>query len=188
MIIAITGNKFCGKSTVAELLHEELGWPVVSFAHKLKQITCILSGCTMDELEDYNFKETQLVPSYLFPYCSANGAPTYRNFLQTFGTKVMRGYNNDVWIESMFHDIPECVIVSDCRFLNEAEEIIARNGIIIRVERPSISSNDSHVSEQEMKDIDADVIIYNDCSIDELRDNIRCFIHDMLEGTISKEY
>ena len=46
MIIAICGHKFSGKSTVARLLGNATGYEVVSFADKLKDITCILSGCT----------------------------------------------------------------------------------------------------------------------------------------------
>lgn len=35
-------------------------WEIKSFAHKIKQITCILLGCTMEQLEDSEFKETPL--------------------------------------------------------------------------------------------------------------------------------
>ena len=64
MLIAICGHKFSGKSTVANLLHNATGYPVVSFADKLKDITCVLSGCTREDLEDYDFKELVYVPSY----------------------------------------------------------------------------------------------------------------------------
>ena len=68
MLIGITGQKFSGKSTVAKMLSEMLGYKVVSFADKLKDVTCVLSGCTREQLEDYDFKESVLVlqPRLLF--------------------------------------------------------------------------------------------------------------------------
>ena len=80
MIIAITGHKFSGKSTIARLLHNATGYEVVSFADKLKDITCVLSGCTREDLEDYDFKENELVPDYLRPYCGNAKKPTFRAF------------------------------------------------------------------------------------------------------------
>ena len=78
MLIAITGHKFSGKSTVAGLLHNATGWEGVSFADKLKDITCVLAGCTREDLEDYDFKENELVPAYLRPYCLDAEKPTFR--------------------------------------------------------------------------------------------------------------
>ena len=40
--------------------HLKSVWIQKSFAHKIKQITCILLGCTMEQLEDPIFKETPL--------------------------------------------------------------------------------------------------------------------------------
>jgi len=35
-------------------------WEIKKFADKLKDITCLLIGCTRDQLEDHNFKEKEL--------------------------------------------------------------------------------------------------------------------------------
>lgn len=42
------------------ILESISGWNRKSFAYKLKQIVCILIGCTMEELESGTFKETPL--------------------------------------------------------------------------------------------------------------------------------
>lgn len=88
MIVGISGKKQSGKNTVAliwQYLHDYYNnnythpitvkdfkeyvknnhhlksvWIQKSFAHKIKQITYILLGCTMDQLEDPIFKETPL--------------------------------------------------------------------------------------------------------------------------------
>ena len=188
MIIAISGKKHSGKSTVAAMLSEELGWEVTSFAKKLKEITCVLSGCTMEQLEDYDFKENTIVPTYLWAYCSGGSKPTYRSFMQWFGTEVMRKRYGNIWIEATLENAPSDVIVSDCRFINEAEAITDYNGVIIRVISPLGSSDDLHCSELEIEDIKPDVIIWNYGNLDELRDKIKELANDVINCTVKKEY
>ena len=162
MLIGITGKKFSGKSTVARLLHNATGYEVVSFADKLKDITCILSGCTREDLENYEFKENELVPDYLRPYCLNAEKPTFRAFLQHFGSEVMRGVNDNIWIDCTLSNCGENAIISDCRFPNEAKEVKARGGIVIKVVRPDVKASDSHQSETLIDEIDADTHILAD--------------------------
>ena len=172
MLIAICGHKFSGKSTVARLLHNATGYEVVSFADKLKDITCVLSGCTREDLEDYDFKETQLVPDYLRPYCGNDKKPTFRAFLQYFGSEVMRGVNDDIWIDCTLSNCGEDCIVSDCRFPNEAKAIKAKGGIVIKVVRPDVKASDSHQSETRIDEIDADYTLWNDTTLENLVANV----------------
>ena len=168
MIIAICGHKFSGKSTVARLLHNATGYTVVSFADKLKDITCVLSGCTREQLEDYDFKENELVPDYLRPYCGDAEKPTFRAFLQHFGSEVMRGVNDNIWIDCTLSNCENDCIVSDCRFPNEAKAIKARGGIVIKVVRPDTKASDSHQSETMIDVIAPDYTLYNDTTLENL--------------------
>ena len=172
MIIAICGLKFSGKSTVARLLHNATGWEIVSFADKLKDITCVLSGCTREQLEDYDFKETQLVPDYLRPYCLNAEKPTFRAFLQHFGSEVMRGVNDNIWIDCTLSNCGDNCIVSDCRFPNEAKAVKVRGGIVIKVVRPDAKTEDSHQSETRIDEIDADYTIRNNSTLENLVSNV----------------
>lgn len=171
MLIAICGHKFSGKSTIARLLHNATGWEVVSFADKLKDITCILSGCTREQLEDYDFKETQLVPYYLRPYCGNVEKPTFRAFLQHFGSEVMRGVNDNIWIDCTLSNCGKDCIVSDCRFPNEAKAVKARGGIVIKVVREGCGG-DSHCSEVGVDEIVPDYTIFNDTTLENLVLNV----------------
>lgn len=172
MLIGITGHKFSGKSTVARLLHNATGYQVVSFADKLKDITCVLSGCTRENLEDYDFKETRLVPDYLRPYCGDAKEPTFRMFLQHFGSEVMRGVNDNIWIDCTLSNCGRDAIISDCRFPNEAKAIKERGGIVIKVVRPDVKAEDSHQSETRIDEIVPDYTIYNDTTLDNLVSNV----------------
>lgn len=168
MIIGICGKKFSGKSTVANMLHNATGYPVVSFADKLKDVTCVLSGCTREDLEDYDFKEKQCVPPYLVPYCGDVEKPTFRAFLQHFGSEVMRGVNDNIWIDSTLSNCGENAIISDVRFPNEAKAIKEKGGIVIKIERDGLDSSDTHQSESHIDNIKYDYVIGNHSTLKNL--------------------
>ncbi len=67
------------------------------------------------------------------------------------------------------HDIYPNWIISDVRFPNEVEAIKKENGILIRVERESINTEDQHESETALDNYnDWDYIIQNNGTIEEL--------------------
>lgn len=172
MFIGITGHKFSGKSTVAKMLSEMLGYETHSFADKLKDVTCILSGCTREDLENYDFKENELVPDYLRPYCLNAEKPTYRAFLQHFGSEVMRGINDNIWIDCTLSNCRENAIISDVRFPNEAKAIRDAGGIIVKVVRDNVTKGDTHQSETMIDEIEPDYTLLNDTTLENLVVNV----------------
>jgi hypothetical protein len=82
------------------------------------------------------------------------GPMTAREFMQHFGTEVMRKIYSDVWISNCMkridHDRSPVAIISDCRFINEIEAVKAAGGKVIRLTRAPIKS--SHSSENETDD------------------------------------
>lgn len=169
MIIGITGLKFSGKTTATDKLAKMLSYDVRSFATKLKEMICLFTGCSMEDLDSYSFKENEIVPEYLWPYCS-NDKHTYRSLLQGFGD-MMRDKNPNIFIDSVLYDNPTNLIISDCRFLNEAKAIKDRGGIIVRVVRDNVEQ-DYHKSETEIKEIEPDYIVYNNRSLKHLHDSL----------------
>lgn len=98
MIISISGKKGAGKDTVAKLIQIISMFPdmtddtiikslnkdfsnepykVVRFADKLKDFVCSLIGCTREQLEDRDFKETALGSEWIY----------YKIFDKIFATK-----------------------------------------------------------------------------------------------------
>ena len=169
MIIAICGHKFSGKSTVANLLHNATGYEVRSFATPLKKMVCALVGCTMDDLEDYDYKENTEVPEHLWAYC-ANGKHTIRALMQGLGD-LMRKEIPDVFIECTLNSKDD-FLVSDCRFPNEAKAVKERGGIVIKVVRPDAQAKDSHQSETQIDEIEADYTLWNDSTLGNLVANV----------------
>lgn len=170
MLIGIAGHKFSGKSTVTDILSKSMGYEVRSFATKLKAMVVALTGCTLDDLENYDFKENGIVPEHLWAFCS-NEKHNYRSLLQGLGD-YMRDKNPEIFIESELYDNPKKCIISDCRMLNEAEAIKKRGGVIVRVIRDDAGNNDTHKSEVEIDMIEPDYLVYNNGTIDDLHKSL----------------
>lgn len=159
MIVGISGKKQSGKNTVALIWqylydyyynnykhpitvegfkeyvknnhHLKSDWIQKSFAYKIKQIACILIGCTMEQLEDPVFKETPLGESFkvykyinsyneielfidsltqlemyerdLFPLGTFVNTP--RSLMQSLGTEFGRNMiHPNIWVNATFAD------------------------------------------------------------------------------------
>ena len=93
------------------------GWEIKKFADKLKDIVCLLIGCTREQLEDRVFKETVLGPEWWYykgevgiypyntPYEANKKLPliklTPRMLFQEIGTDLFRNQlHSNVWINA----------------------------------------------------------------------------------------
>lgn len=130
-------------------------WKQKSFAYKLKQVVCTLTGCTMGQLEKEEFKSSDV------PYTwtkSALGIGTYRELLQKLGTEVFRRtVHESIWVDLLMNEYdnaimnqkPEDWLVTDVRFRDEADSINNRLGTLIRVNRDS-GNTEVHQSERDL--------------------------------------
>jgi cytidylate kinase len=176
MIISISGKIGAGKDTVGSIIqyltessnnitYEEWlvnkefsrfnpnNWKIKKFADNLKDIACMMIGCTREQLEDQEFKKTLLGPEWRY-YDEAGSSceMTVREFLQKLGTEAMRnGLHENVWVNSFMSDYkPDTYtrvnvtyiasklpnwIITDTRFPNELAAAKAKEGITIRVRR-----------------------------------------------------
>lgn len=176
MIIGISGKIRHGKDTVSDLIKEiDPRWKVMKFAAILKHIVCLLTGCTLEQLEDQEFKDRLIGPQW--------GDLTYRMMMIRIGTEAMRdNVHQDTWVNALFASYDSSKdfwIITDLRFINEARAIKRLGGILVRVNRPGMKNID-HISETMLDDYFFDVYLQNDGSIDDLRDRIKDKIHHLL--------
>jgi len=86
-----------------------------------------------------------------------SGSMTAREFMQFFGTEVMRKMYDNIWINRTIKDIetegPQIAVISDCRFKNEAVALKEIGAKLVYLDR-SISQSDNHVSENGFGDFD----------------------------------
>lgn len=174
MLIGITGLKGHGKDTIADRLVSNYQFNKVPFANPLKEAL----------KEIFMFSDEQL-------YGNEKEVPdprwfgiTPRKVMQFAGTELLRDQlaklipelGQDVWIHrfKLFYENEKeknenlRIAISDARFKNKGIVIKKLGGIIIKVMRPGIITNDTHKSETEQNEIEPDIIIINDGSLDEL--------------------
>ena len=167
-IIGFTGKAKSGKDTAAEVFRELAGYDnceVMSFAQPLKEIAMIF-GFTREQC--YNQELKEVVDEFW--------GITPRKFLQLTGTEMFRNhFREDCWTKLFTRRIidlqkkktvPKFVLVTDVRFPNEVDCIRRLGGFIFKIQRPSLSTSSNmykHPSEIYIDELQADLIITNDC-------------------------
>ena len=145
MLIGLAGPKRSGKTLAAEYLAEVYGFHHDSFAAPLRRFACDVLGLTPAELEA--IKESPV--AWLDD--SSDGRPqvTPRRFLQLVGTEFGRNLiHPHLWVRACLRRVEgqANVVISDCRFGNEARAIRERGGIVVRLNgRGELA--DKHISE-----------------------------------------
>lgn len=171
MILGITGKKGSGKDYIGRLIASKYeNHKIVHFADPLKYKVAEFLG-----IHSYNFfnnnKNTKFYDFEKFELTDTPNENTLslREILQKFGTDMVRNNLNDnYWINSLFKENTENLIIPDVRFISEAEAILDRGGQILKVVNPSLELNDLHKSETEMDHIIPDFIISNNPTCDEV--------------------
>lgn len=159
MIIGIAGKKRAGKDTLAAGLSSALGMPRDSFAAPIRAFVGQITGMRPDELEASKEQPLEWLDGV-----------TPRQMMQTVGTEWGRqSVHAELWVRSLFARAPRGgVIVSDVRFPNEADAILARGGIVFRVNRPGQGAGDEHLSEVPLPDCLVTVELFNDSTPERL--------------------
>jgi hypothetical protein len=180
-----------------------------SFADSLKSICMSLFGFTYEQCYGSNAYKDQIIPHLLWENMPGvmtptewsmrqggviagynqnpqdfgiqlnEGPMTAREFMQYFGTDVMRKIWEPIWIKRTLKDIEEerplLAIIDDCRFKNEILAIQEVGGKVIGQTRSPHADN--HSSEKEIKD-NLDIL-------DKVIDNQDMEIHDVCKEVIN---
>jgi hypothetical protein len=156
-------------------------WEIKKFAGKLKQIASILTGATLEQLEDQDFKKREMGPEW---------GITYRELLQKVGTEAMRNViHENVWVNALMVDYGKNIwdptlndfiepnwVITDMRFPNEMDAVKAKGGITIRVNRTNRWNKPQdieHASETALDNHKFDYVIDNNGSISDLVDKVK---------------
>lgn len=168
-ILGVTGYKRAGKDSVCQALRG-FGYKPIAFAAPMKEMIVHLlryQGCSEDIIARMLDGDLKEAPSDFL------GGRSMRYALQTIGTE----WGRDLMGEGFWRDIaftlirmqPERrFIISDVRFVNEANLIHGLGGKIIRVTRPGTGAGDLHQSEVEIADVPEDFTIANNGTREEL--------------------
>lgn len=181
MIIGLCGAAGAGKDTVADRLVEEHGFRKIAFAEPLYAAVSAITGLSVEQLKDRSRKENTLG----WISCSP------RRLLQSLGTEWGREMiHPEIWIMSTMQRIADDgdYVITDVRFNNEAEAVLARGGAVWRVVRPGGSTLTTeaaaHASEAGVADKYIDEQIANTGSLDDLAAAVDAAFSRLLRDTM----
>jgi hypothetical protein len=142
MLIGLIGKKSSGKDTFGEYLIQNYSYQKRAFADPLKECCSLLFQIPFEHFNDESLKETM----------NRKWNKTPRQLLQIVGTDLFRNrFDKNFWLllfENWFlKQENKNIVCTDVRFQNEADLIKKLGGILIRINRPLLHT-DNHESEQ----------------------------------------
>jgi energy-coupling factor transporter ATP-binding protein EcfA2 len=149
-LIGLSGKRGSGKDTVARLLQQlqpERHWQIMSFGDAIKAVCATLAG---EETTPYYSQrgKAEMLPDF---------GRTRGEMLQQVGA-ALRSWDYEIWVKAFFARLPadQFILVPDVRFPNEAQPILDRGGLMLRVEGDPLrqqgdgTRDDTHPSETVM--------------------------------------
>lgn len=165
------GYKRSGKDSLAARLVNAHGWARYAFADPMRAMLE-----SLDPIVTLGGQRLRL-SDVLAMHSGWDGAkerlPEVRRLMQALGTEAGRAIlGEDVWVTTTMREVdrtPGPVVVTDVRFPNEAQAVVDRGGVLVRVLRPTLRRDDPHPSENSVDDVGADYTVVNDGTLDDLQ-------------------
>ena len=167
MIIGLTGYAQSGKDTVAKILVENYGYTRVAFADKIRDFLYEMNPMVDNVAGEPIFLKERVDRD---GWEVAKKNPQIRRTLQNAGVSARKVFGEDFWVDKALASIlrHENTVITDVRFINEAEMVKHQDGQVWRIKRLGVTAVNGHVSEQEMDDYPVDQIFTNNSSIEDL--------------------
>lgn len=167
MIIGLTGYAQSGKDTIANILIEKYGYTRVAFADKIREYlyeSNPMVGAVAGEhvyLKDKVDREG---------WDEAKKSPDVRRILQTSGVAARKVFGDNHWIIEVLKnlDLSKNYVITDVRFINEAELIKALGAQLWRIKRQGVDAVNGHISEHELDDYKVDQIFTNNGTLEDI--------------------
>jgi hypothetical protein len=171
--IGICGKKRSGKDVIADYLVSNHSFQKKKIAENLKSVVKLLFSFTDQQLEDDSKDDIDI-----------RWGISPRKAMQFIGTdimqfeiqKIMPNIGRNFWMNSFLQTLNpnNKIVISDIRFKHEYEAIksAGHKFLMIKVERPGLTKEDTHSSETEFEDIPIDITIQNDGTLDDLINQI----------------
>lgn len=183
-LIGISGYKRTGKDSVCSILLDLFKDNAIeaerrAFADALKE--------EVVDFLAYYFNDKYTWKQYYEMTTSDEHKEKFRPLWQWWGSEGRRwldgeNYWIDLFDEFFYQETEASVgIVPDVRFVNEAEYIKNKGGVMIRVNRPHYNG-DSHISENNLNDYNNwDYVVVNDGDLEALKVSVENIYKDILK-------
>ncbi|WP_326792035.1 hypothetical protein OHA79_09545 [Streptomyces sp. NBC_00841] len=175
--IALIGKARAGKDTVAAHLIAQHQYTRVAFADPLKEMALAVDPIVVTDDDDLGVPGDRLsdVVNFWGWERAKDSLPEVRRILQHLGGAV-REQDENFWLDQALNkfwaarrwNLP--VVVTDCRYKNEAEALRREGFMLVRITRPGTDPG-NHASETELDCLQCDRVIHNVGTLKELRDD-----------------
>lgn len=144
----------------------------IKFAAKVKEVCSIITGYPIETF--YNREK------YNDTISNLGGNLAIRTLMQKVGDGLRREVADDIWIRAAFSKVTFSseIIVTDCRYPNEAEFIKSKGGILIKIIRPNHEESTitgeqaKHASETQIDSLPYDYLITNNGTLEDFKTQI----------------
>ena len=163
-ILGLSGYARSGKDVVGQALVQR-GWVRVSFADEIRKALYLLNP-----LVSGSKRLVEAVDQYGWETAKTS-FPEIRELMQRMGGEVGRDFlGENTWIDLTLKNAPvgSKIVVTDCRWPNEAEVIKNMGGLMWRVERVGNGPANSHPGEVALDNFPFDLILHNDGTLSDL--------------------
>ena len=166
-LIGLCGYARSGKDAAASALTKH-GYFRLSFADNLRSLA-YATNPLISQPHSTN-------PTYLAATVDAVGwekakeNPSVRRILQDLGLAARQTFGEDCWVDALHRQREDGkrYVITDVRFENEAQFIRSVGGKILHITRPGAEAVRPHVSEAGVQFEEADFVISNDGTLDDL--------------------
>ena len=159
MLIALTGRARSGKDTAGRFFCSTYGFTQYAFADPIRAGLRAALGLT-----DWDFQHEKDVPNYHY-------GKSPRQLMQLFGTEFGRALvHPDIWLmrAQVAMYTAKNLVITDCRFDNEAAWVRKNGGYVIRITRNNAPQVSAHVSEDGVSEKLIDFKIENNGALEDL--------------------
>ncbi len=162
MIIGLCGYARTGKDTVANVLVQEYGFERIAFADPIRELLFelnpLVNGVRLQEMvKDYGWEITK-------------SQMEVRRLLQDLGVGARKVFGENFWVEQALKKVrlDKNYVIPDVRFRNEVNAIKQIPSKIWRVKRSGVVAVNSHISEHDLDNYEADTTLLNEGPIEYL--------------------
>jgi hypothetical protein len=181
ILTGIPVEKFEDQEFKKEYLGEEWNYYTISLLLNGELIQQSGRFATREEAEKAMEVAKEAFKAIPVKYVVGQQQMTVRQLLQELGTNAMRNtLHENVWVNALMADYNKDSnwIVTDCRFPNEAKIIQEKDGILLRVERSTCNLG-THPSETALDNFPFEHVIFNNGSMDDLRNEVKKFLESI---------
>lgn len=194
-VIAFAGQFHTGKDTAADYLAKKLNkfekWGRTAFAFNVKKALMDVFQVDADFIEEWKRKK-EIPKNFDIPI---------REALTLIGDGFRKIYR-DIWVDLVFRNQKNNLIISDERYISEAKHVKKRNGINVLIWRVGFENDFPSKSEQEVvpyvkickekgtmypKNMPFDFFLANDGTIDDLYSKIDQYLLPFVKDFWYKE-